>query len=173
VVGGWWLGFGSRVPAPEHELPAHVPSEQQPLWGIVASHSDAALVESCASWQPNFHALSWKFGFADLSSDVSGKERESMQSLRSACGGGEGGGGDGGGLGGGGDGGGDGGGGEGGGEGGGTEGGGALGGLCFTCQTKYGRVSEQCARVCVCVYVRKAGFELLRRTWSWMLGYHV
>ena len=89
-------------------------------------------------------------------------------------GGGEGGGGEGGGgLGGGGDGGGDGGGGEGGGEGGGTEGGGALGGLCFTCQTKYGRVSEQCARVCVCVYVRKAGFELLRRTWSWMLGYHV
>ena len=99
------------------------------MWGIVASHSDAALVESCASWQPNFHALSWKFGFADLSSDVSGKERELMQSLRSACGGGEGGGGEGGGLGGGGEGGGLGGGGEGGGEGGGGDGGGEGGGL--------------------------------------------
>ena len=84
---------------PEQLFEAHVApgSVQQPKTGMVPSQSDSELVESCATWQPYFQALSWKPEFPDLGNDASGNDRLAMQLVRAAAGGGNGGGGDGGG----------------------------------------------------------------------------
>ena len=70
-----------QQPPPLQLLLAHICSSsiglaQQPLLGRVAGQSPATDVESCAMWQPYFHALPWKMMLPLFCSDESGKVRE-------------------------------------------------------------------------------------------------